>query len=149
MSFEKKAALRSYAQGLDFVYVNPLVVVCRAPQNEAEAERLATHFKTHHPHNHKVVNCTMKSSPLLSVRYFDDAEDYVGPVTMKQLIYFTTRADAYISINPRAVLVLVCESGCEKSCVFAAAFLLHNGAVRASSEPFAALLCVTGAPLDI
>ena len=130
----KKATLRSYAEGLDFVYINPLLAVCKAPRSVADTERLARHFKSIHPHNHQMVNVCKSSNPLLTSRYYDSAEEYPGPLSLKQLIFFTSRAESYSSVNPRGVLVLTCENGCEKSCVFAAAFLLHNGAALSAEE---------------
>ncbi len=135
-------ALRSFAPGLDFVYLTPLMCVCRAPRNESEAERLSSYFNAHHPHNHKIFNCcgypdsgtiseatveagatgtSTSASPvppasmLISSRYFESCEDYRGPITLKQLIYCANRAEAYLAANPHGVLVFMCESGAGKS----------------------------------
>jgi len=59
--------LRSYAAGLDFVYLTPLLCVCRTPATEAEAERLSAHFHSQHPHNHRIMNCTAYSATHASV----------------------------------------------------------------------------------
>jgi len=54
--------LRSYAAGLDFVYLTPSLCVCRTPKTKAEAEHLSAHFNSKHPRNHKVFNCSAYSS---------------------------------------------------------------------------------------
>lgn len=54
----KSSNMRSFAAGLDFVYVTPRMCVCRTPQTEIEAERLSAHFQSQHPHSHKVMDCS-------------------------------------------------------------------------------------------
>ena len=131
-SYINADSLRSFAVGLDFVYLTPLLCVCRTPRTEAEADRLSTHFHSQHPHNHKIINCsaypvnktgsshaaasssgtgksndtaqcTMPSggndgeeintspSQLTSTRYFESAEDYRGPISLKQLMHCVYR----------------------------------------------------------
>jgi hypothetical protein len=126
--------VRSYASGLDFVYLNARVAVCRAPTKESEAERLSEHFHSHHNSNHLAIDCTRDGCSYISSPNFVSSEKYVGDMNLRQLMHFVHKVESYLSINPRGTIVIVCETGCDKSCLFASAFLLHSGIVLSTEE---------------
>lgn len=143
-----KNAIRRYSPELDFVYLTQNLVVCKAPSTPLEAERLSVYFQTQHPSSHLAVDCTLGSasasargqeagsgSPkFINKRNFDQVERYAGPLVLRQLMHFVHTADSFVSINPQGVIILLCDTGCDKSCVLGSAFLLHSGLVLSTQE---------------
>ena len=59
---------------------------------------------------------------------------YAGPLSLRQLMHFVHHADSYLCMNPSATVALICDTGCDKSCLLAAAYLLHSGTVLSTQE---------------
>jgi len=127
-------SVRSFLPGLDFVYLTPHIIVCKSPTKEAEADALSSFFKLNHAGNHLVIDCSLARNEFVTTSKFDYVERYNGGLAILQIMHFVHRAEAYLSTNPNAVLILMDANGCDKCCTLASTFLMHSGIVMSTEE---------------
>ncbi len=137
-SAKSSSSVKRFSDELDFVYLNPNLVLMKAPDSEKDAVNHSNYFRARHPGKHHLIDCTSAEYAYefkdiemnyLGHKYYDSVARYESEwiFTMKQLFHLMRQCEEWLSRTSNTVIVIVDEDGLGKSAAIAACLALHMG----------------------